>query len=129
MDCTPSGRCSVVLWIVAALCLVSAGSTTTTAQRATSFSVGWQRGTPVSVSGVVTAIVGDDFAHNRSELVHLIRDERTGRSFELRFDGPPPANLRSGARATVRGRADTSTIYVAAADGTGMTIQSSTAAV
>ncbi|HET7220024.1 MAG TPA: hypothetical protein VFJ02_18335, partial [Vicinamibacterales bacterium] len=103
---------------------MSVSATNTGAQSAASFAAGWQRGTPASVTGVITTIVGDDFAGKRSELVHLIRDERTGQAFALRFDGPPPADLRSGARATVRGRLEESTIYVAAADGEGMTIQS-----
>jgi M6 family metalloprotease-like protein len=130
MERTPSGRCPVVLWITAVVCLVGLGAAHTTAQSPSSssagFAAGWQRGTPASVTGVLTTVVGDDFANSRSELVHLIRDERTGRSFEVRFEGAPPADLRSGARATVRGRADESTIYVAASGGDGMTIQATT---
>ena len=127
MDRTPSGRCSVVLRIVAVVCAAGLGGANTIAQSQTSsaaaFAAAWQRGTPASVTGVVTTVIGDDFAGKRSEIVTLIRDERTGRTFEVRFEGVPPSDLRSGARVTVTGHADESTIYVAASGGEGMTIE------
>ncbi len=124
MYCTPSGRCAVVVCTVVALWIAS---TNIAGQRRSDFAAAYERATPASVSGVVTTVVGDDFARNRSETLHLIRDERSGRSFELRFEGAAPAELRSDARVTIRGRVLESTVYVAASDGTGMTIQSAAA--
>jgi hypothetical protein len=65
------------------------------------------------VTGVLTAIYSDDFANRRSELVHVIRDEETGRVFRVRFE-KEPAGLRSGARLTIGGRSVGSEIFVAA---------------
>ena len=67
---------------------------------APAFAAGWQSGTPVSVTGELTVIYADDFKNQRSELVHMIRDERTGRSFQLRFQRETPGHLRSGDRVT-----------------------------
>jgi hypothetical protein len=75
---------------------------------------------------VLTAIVADDFAE--PERAGALFATSARRSFELRFDGAVPRNLRTGARATIRGRVDQSTIYVAALDGTGMTIETTAAA-
>ena len=128
MNCTPSGRCSVVVWTLVAASIAMIASTNVAGQRRSDFVAAYERGTPASVSGVVTTVVGDDFARRRSEQRHLIRDDSSGRPFELRFEGGAPPRLRSGSRVTLRGRAHESTIYVAAADGTGMTIQYAPAA-
>src|SRR5437773_2055932 len=79
----------------------------------TAFGAGWQNGTPLTVTGQLTVFYADDFARHRSELVHMIRDERTGRSFQLRFD-KEPAHLRSGMVMTIRGRAHDADIYALA---------------
>lgn len=100
-------------------------STVALAQAPVSFPERLRTGTPVSVTGELTVLYADDFDNHRAELVHRIRDEQTGRSFWLRFEGGAPGGLRSGARITVRGRAHESEIYLAAADGTGVTMQGS----
>jgi hypothetical protein len=84
------------------------------AQALTGFQQGWQSGRPVIVSGVLTAIYADDFVNHRSSLVHIIRDEQTGKSFQLRFEGEAPNNLRSGASIRIAGRSLGSEIYLAA---------------
>jgi hypothetical protein len=126
MDCTPSGRRSLVLCAFA-VCLASAASTDLAGQGQSPFAIAYERGTPVSVTGVLETVVGDDFAGKRSHVLHLIRDERSGQSFELRFDGTSSRPLPSGSRVSLRGRATGSTIYIAAADGSGMTIESTAA--
>jgi hypothetical protein len=77
------------------------------------FATGWQNGTPLTVTGELTVFYADDFANHRADLVHMVRDERTGRSFQLRFD-KEPAHLRSGAVVTITGRASAAEIYVLA---------------
>src|SRR5206468_4113617 len=47
---------------------------------ASAFAAAWQNGTPTTVTGELTVIYADDFKSHRSELVHMIRDERTGKS-------------------------------------------------
>jgi hypothetical protein len=112
-----------VICLLATLAFVSLASTDPAAQGPPEFSHGWQAGTPATVRGVLTTVFGDDFDRGRSELHHFIRDERTGAMLGLRFEGGTPGELRSGARVTARGRVHESTLYVAASDGTGMTIQ------
>jgi hypothetical protein len=124
-----SRRSRQVLCLLATLAFVSVVSTDPAAQGSATFSHGWQAGTPASVTGVLTTVFGDDFDRGQSELHHFIRDERTGAMFGLRFEGGTPGELRSGARVTARGRVHESTLYVAAADGTGMTIQGATTTV
>ena len=72
---------------------------------------------PTTVTGELILQYVDDFARNRSELIHTIRDERTGKSFRLRFERGVPTNLRSGMRVVVRGRAHGSEIHLAAEEG------------
>lgn len=86
-------------------------------QPRTQFQQLWESGTPVTLNGELTVIYADDFANHRSELIHSIRDERTGQLFRLRFEGEAPANLRGGRRATVKGRANRNDVYVAGAGG------------
>jgi gametolysin peptidase M11/alpha-galactosidase-like protein len=93
--------------------LTLARSTEIVAQAPSDFQKGWQSGTPVAVTGVVSAIYADDFANQRSELVHMMRDERTGQSFQLHFEKQTPQDLRSGAKIKVVGRSLGSEIYVA----------------
>src|SRR5580765_6571956 len=83
------------------------------------FATDWKNGTPVTVTGVVTVFHADDFANGRATVAHMIRDERTGRSFQLRFENRAPGNIRSGARIRVAGRSLGSELNVAACcDGT-----------
>ena len=55
----------------------------------------------VEISGPVEVIQVDDFDHGRSRLIHRIRDDRTGRHYEL--EGASP-ELRHGTRVRVSGR-------------------------
>jgi len=61
------------------------------------------RGQPVQLSGVVTVIHLDDFAHRASSLEYLLTDPRTGRSTMLHFDGAPPQALHGGTRLNLTG--------------------------
>jgi len=83
-------------------------------QQADAFARAWREGTAATVTGVLTTLYQDDFENRRSEIVHFIRDERTGRSLPVRFDRPLPSTLRSGARVTLNGRANESELYVVA---------------
>jgi hypothetical protein len=91
----------------------------TAAQTLTPFQQGWRSGTPVTVTGVVTAIYDDDFATHRADLIHVVTDERTGQSFQLRYEKMPP-HLQSGTRVRIDGRSTTrrdsgvAELYVAA---------------
>ena len=76
-------------------------------------------GTPVTVTGEITVMYSDDFVSKRAELMHVIRDEQTGRSIRLRFQAGASPGLRSGMHATIRGRAANGEVYVAALDPTG----------
>jgi hypothetical protein len=67
-------------------------------------------GTPVTIAGTLTLLYTDDFAHHRAELIHVVRDERTGRDFRLRFQDTPPADLHSGMFVTASGRAHESDV-------------------
>jgi hypothetical protein len=108
----------------AALIAVSLAATGA-AQAPTSFEQAWQSGRPVIVTGVLTAMYADDFANRRANLVQTVRDERTGQSFQLRFEKEAARGLRSGARVRVVGRLVGSEIYLAACcDGTTSTSSS-----
>jgi Gametolysin peptidase M11 len=117
MPFRPFRRASRPFWVFFAVLLAVlpfAHATHAGAQALTSFQQGWQSGRPVVVSGVLTAIYADDFVNHRSSLVHMIRDEQTGKSFQVRFEAEAPSDLRSGARVTIAGRSLDSEIYVAA---------------
>jgi Gametolysin peptidase M11/NPCBM-associated, NEW3 domain of alpha-galactosidase len=75
------------------------------AQVVTPFEQGWQSGRPMTVTGELTLMYADDFANRRVTLVHIVRDERTGKTFELRFEKEAPTNLSTGARIQIAGRA------------------------
>jgi alpha-galactosidase-like protein/peptidase M66-like protein len=90
--------------LVAVLITVLADDTA--AQTLTPFQQGWRSGTPVTVTGVVTAIYDDDFANHRADLIHVVTDERTGQSFQLRYEKMPP-HLQSGTRIRIDGRSIT----------------------
>ncbi len=77
-------------------CFIAAPWSLTAAQEQTSSSRAWQEATPATVTGELTLQYADDFVNGRSELIHTLRDERTGRSFRLRFERGIPSNLRSG---------------------------------
>ena len=95
--------------------LVLSGQVSASAQTRADSTRGWRDGEPTSIAGVVTAIYLDDFSNRRSELIHYIRDERTLRTWRLRFRGEAPSELRSGTRATIAGKALGQELYVEAA--------------
>jgi len=55
----------------------------------------------VEISGPVEVIQVDDFDHGRSRLIHRVRDDRTGRQYEIQGASP---ELRHGTRVRVAGR-------------------------
>ncbi len=86
------------------------------------FNTRWQSATPINVTGVLTVVYADDFAHQRSELIYRIHDDRTGQTFRLWFDKGVPRELRSGAQVGVRGRANANEIFVATDRGDRVTV-------
>jgi hypothetical protein len=60
-------------------------------------------GPPVSVTGRLEVVIGDDLERGRSDTLHFVRDEVTGRAYRLQFSGELPANARAGALVTVHG--------------------------
>jgi hypothetical protein len=105
--------------------MLSLFSINSAAQSSRTFQDRWNAGTPISVTGVLTIMYADDFAHQRAELIHNLSEERTGKTFRLQFDTGAPAQLRSGMRITARGRVLESEIYLAAADATSVTVTGS----
>ncbi|MGH7893021.1 MAG: MopE-related protein [Candidatus Binatia bacterium] len=75
----------------------------------------------IEVTGRVEVIQIDDFDHGQSRVVHKVRDERSGREYEL--DGAP-AGLRHGMRIRANGkvlrgvRRDHARVLVQTGDGT-----------
>ena len=94
----------------------------TRGQESAPFQHGLMAGTPLAVTGELSVIYRDDFESRRGELMHIIRDGATGRSFRLRFEHDAPSHLRTGSRVTVRGRAAKTELYISAADGSALTI-------
>jgi hypothetical protein len=80
-------------------------------------------GLPTEVSGVLSVVFADDFDNRRSDLHYTVRDDLTGREYRLEFERGAPKDLRPGARVRVRGNANQSTIFLAAADGSGVTVE------
>lgn len=113
------------LCVFALFCSAFVTTMPAAAQSPSVFDANWQSGTPATVAGVLTVMYADDFTRKRAELIYTIQDERSGKSFRLRFQSAAPTGLRSGMRITARGRAQQSEIYLAASDGTAITIQSS----
>jgi len=70
-------------------------------------------GPPVEVTGELTVIISDDFENHRSEKRYMLEDKRNNRRFELKFEGEPPANLRSGSKIKVHGNQKDKEIYLA----------------
>jgi hypothetical protein len=73
-------------------------------------------GTPTTLSGELTVLYRDDFARGRSELMHVVRDERTGRALTVRFQDQAPRHWRTGTRISVQGRLVGAELYVAASE-------------
>jgi len=90
----------------------------TEAQQRTPFQQAWDAAAPITISGQLVVMHADDFQSKRSELLHMVRDAKTGKSYRLRFERGAPKGLRSGTQVTLRGRARGSEVYLAFADGT-----------
>jgi hypothetical protein len=58
----------------------------------------------VAIRGTLSVVQEDDFERSRTERIHSIIDEETGKPFTLRFTGTPDQRLRTGARVLARGR-------------------------
>jgi hypothetical protein len=119
-----SRRRPIVSFFLPAILVTGLFASPAQAQEDSAFQTKWESGIPASVSGIVTAIYVDDFANRRAELLHYVRDEKTGKSYRIRFESQPPGELRSGQRIKLRGRAHEPEIYLSAVDGTGVTITS-----
>jgi len=110
-----AGRWRARVVSVSAALLVAVLAVTLQAQSPTAFERAWQSGAPTTITGQLTELFADDFARGRSELMHVIRDSRSGRSFRIHLDREAPAHWRSGRTVTVSGRANGSELYVLAA--------------
>ena len=73
-----------------------------------------QSGTPVTITGELSAVYADDFANKRSELIYLLREERSNRVFRVHFEKAPPKEWRRGGSLTLSGHANGSEVYVQA---------------
>ena len=79
------------------------------------FEAGWRRGVPVTVRGVMTTIVADDFEAKHADVIHVVRDAESGRTLRLRPSVRMPP-IRSGTVVTITGRRDGSDLYVKATE-------------
>ncbi len=70
------------------------------------------------MTGEITIVHVDDFAHERSEFLYLLKDFHTNKTFKLRFAHTPPPHLHSGDVISVRGNAEGEE-FVLAAEATG----------
>jgi len=95
------------------ICLPFLAIANADAQTRPPFQDGWAAGTPRTVTGALTVLAVDDFENRRADLMHIIRDERTGESFQLRFERSAPAGLSSDAKVRVAGRVRGNELYVA----------------
>ena len=84
------------------------------AQTAPSFDDAWATGAPAVVAGRITPVVADDFVRGRAEVLHFIRDDRTGQTLELHFDRPITRRIPAGLRRSLHGRVNGSRLYVRA---------------
>jgi hypothetical protein len=57
----------------------------------------------VTMRGTLSVVQEDDFERSRTERIHTIFDDESGRPFTLRFAGTPDGRLRTGARIVARG--------------------------
>ena len=64
---------------------------------------GSRRPPPNFITGVLEIVHGDDFENGRSENFFFVREQASGRTFELKFDWSP-GQLISGQRVSVRGQ-------------------------
>jgi len=87
------------------------------------------RGQPMQMSGVVTEIVLDDFAHQTSRVEYRLDDVQSRRHATLRFDGAAPQGLHTGTRLSVTGVAgDGGSILLSADSASVQTMQATSLA-
>jgi hypothetical protein len=91
------------------------------------FARAYENGTAATITGQLTAVVADDFGRGRSELMHFLRDARTGRTFRVQYRGATP-EFEHGSVITASGRASGSELYVLAASADTSLVSSSTVA-
>ena len=85
------------------------------------------RGQPVQMSGVVSEIVLDDFAHQTSRVEYQLDDVQSRRRATLRFGSAPPEGLHTGTRLSVTGVAgDDGSIQLSADSASVQTTQTAT---
>lgn len=72
-----------------------------------------QEETPVVITGEINVYYSDDFDSQRAELFYELEDKKSNQRFKLKIKGKVPEKLRSGAMATVRGKAKKQEIYLA----------------
>jgi hypothetical protein len=84
---------------------------------------------PMIVTGEVTVLQVDDFVNHRSQMIYLLQDNTVGKTFYLRFDKTPPANLQTGAKVTVQGVGRGNELVVAANNNSVQTISVAAATV
>lgn len=61
-------------------------------------------GTPVTVTGTLHVVHGDDFDHNRAHFYYHVEDAHSKKLHRLHFTGPLPKHLHSGTTVTVHGK-------------------------
>src|SRR4029079_19056051 len=81
------------------------------------------QGPATTITGTLSIVVADDLKTHPAELIHSVRDGRTGRTFRLRFERSSPTDLHTGSRVTARGREQGGELYLASSDDPSMTVQ------
>jgi hypothetical protein len=76
----------------------------------TAFQQAWESGRAATVIGTVTVLYDDNFANHTASVIQIVRDERTGESFELNFEKSTPT-LQTGTRLQLVGRTYGSGVY------------------
>jgi hypothetical protein len=114
MPFLPSRRMPAVIAVVVIVVVQSALAGARQDQAPTAFEREWQRGTPASVTGVLTVVQADDFKNGRTERLYFLQDRQTGQSLRVQFEKAPPADLRTGTVVRLAGRASGQELYVLA---------------
>lgn len=71
-------------------------------------------GPDIAVTGTLTVLQADDFEHHSSEVFYSVQDAHSHQSHKLRFKGKPPADVRTGDKVALRGKARNEEIEVSA---------------
>ena len=111
----PSSKSFLVLWFLVSLAGLLCGRLALAQQ------LPGDVDTPVTVTGILHVVHGDDFDHHRSKFLYHLEEFQTKKHFHLHFLHPHTAYLHSGSIVTVQGTPHGSEIVVAAAGGTSLT--------